>query len=281
MAMQNVVSQAYAISSPWVNPPGNAFDGGLITNWATAQVSSEGISGAAWIGQNFPVPKTIVQVTIEQLSPQTAIDSVKLQRSDDGSSWTDVGTYAIGKDTTKSTVDFTSAGSHTHWRLLANANPGGTERWQVTEVTMSEEASAANVPSPKFQAYRSVDYAVTPGGFFVVPFDARWYDTNDDYDPATYRFQPGVAGYYSFQAYIMLKGTITGKVHVEVTKNADGAGGFVKPWWPGAEGLFGYVIDIPMNGTTDFVDVRVNVESGSNVVIDGERSWFVGHYIGT
>lgn len=40
MKLQNVVTTAYAISSDWVNPLGNAFDGGLITNWATAPGSA-------------------------------------------------------------------------------------------------------------------------------------------------------------------------------------------------------------------------------------------------
>lgn len=281
MTLQNVVSSAFAISSGWVNPPGNAFDGGLITNWATSHVSSEGISGVAWIGQDFGSAKDIVQVTIEQYTAATGISSVKLERSGDGSSWTDVGAYSITKDAALNTLDFPSVGAHRFWRLLANANPGGTERWQVCRITMSEVASAANTPSPKVQAYLNTDYSVMPGSSFIVPFDASWNDTNAEYDPILFRHTPKVPGFWTYKVYIQLQGTITGKIHIHATKNADPDGGFVEPWWPGSEGLFGYVIDIPMNGTTDFVDVRMKVESGSNIQIDGHRSWLLVNYIGT
>jgi len=280
-ALQNVVSSAFAISSPdSANPAGNAFDGGLITNWATATATINAQSGAEWIGQDFGAGNShaIIQITIEQLSAATAINSVKV-RYGDCSTWTVLGTYSVTKDAGLNTIDFSSVGAHRCWSLLANANAGGNERWQVTRITMS--VASGGSPSPKFQAYRSVDFNVTTGSFFVVPFDAQWYDTNANYDPATYRFQPSVAGYYAICAQVMIKGTITGNVHVEVTKNADVSGGFVKPWWAPAEGLFGYCIDIPMNGTSDFLDVRVKVVSGSNVQIDGERSWFIGHFIGT
>ena len=272
--LQNVVSPAFAISSAYANPPEGAFYGGTIVSWATADGP---IAGVAWIGQKLEAAREIVHTTIEQMSAVRAINSVKVQYSDNGTTWTDVGTFAITQDAGVNVISFASVGAHYYWRYLANANP--TERWHVTRITMSAPASTVPRPSPKFQAYGNLDQILTAGALLVVArFDARWYDTNAEYDDVLFRHKPKVAGFWHYDCYAMFKGTITGDVHVEITKNG---APFVLPWWSQpAAGLRGYGIDIPMNGTTDYVDVRIKVDAGTDIKMDGERSWFVGHFIG-
>lgn len=272
--LQNIESLAYAISEETVNGPEYAFYGGIVTEWASAQAGGA-IPGVSWIGQDFGVGRAITRITIEQSSAAKAINSVIVQWSDDKVTWSSVGTYAITKDTGLNVMDFALAGYRRYWRLLANASTGG-DYWQVRRIRMYAPANTVPLPEAKFQIYRDINFPLTANVLTIVPFDAQWYDTNAEYNRTLFRHEPKRKGFYTYEAHIMIRGTSIGKVHVQVTKNG---APFVLPEWAGSEGLFGYVITVPLI-PSDYVDVRVKVESGTNIVIDGHRSWFVGHFIG-
>lgn len=278
MALQNVVSPTFAIDSGWVNPPSNAFDGGAESNWATNRVSSEGISGVCWIGQNFGAgnAKNITQITIRQLSAATAISDVTVQYGD-GSSWTSLGAFSISKDTALSTINFASVGAHQGWRLLAGGNPGGNERWQVTEVTMLQD-SAAPQPStkPLFTAYHSVNQPLTSGVLTKVAMDTTYYDNAQAWNPATSRWTPQTAGYYHFDLSAHFLGTITDGVEVQIFRNDQA---YLLCHFDIAKGNAGYGVDLYLNGTTDYVELWVSAV-GSNLTLDGPKGWINAHYIG-
>lgn len=119
----------------------NAFDGSTSTYWKSLQTSGS-ISGAGYIGYDFGagVTKAITGFTIKQHHADQAIDSVKVQRSDNGSDWTDVETVAITADTSAQTKAFTNTTSARYWRLLAN-DETTSGSWEVEEVgfTLSED----------------------------------------------------------------------------------------------------------------------------------------------
>ncbi len=119
----------------------NAFDDSTSTYWRSSQTSGS-ISAAAYIGYDFGVgvTKALTGFTIKQHAANQAINSVKVQRSDNGSSWTDVATVAITADTSLQTKSFTNTTAARYWRLLANAETASGS-WEVEEVglTLSED----------------------------------------------------------------------------------------------------------------------------------------------
>lgn len=119
----------------------NAFDDSTSTYWGSA-LTSGSISGAGYIGYDFGVgvTKAITGFTIKQHHADQAINSVKVQRSDNGSDWTDVETVAITADTSAQTKSFSNSTSARYWRLLANAETTSGS-WEVEEVglTLSED----------------------------------------------------------------------------------------------------------------------------------------------
>lgn len=119
----------------------NAFDDSTSTYWGSSQTGAS-VSGAGYIGYDFGVgvTKAITGFTIKQHAANQAINSVKVQRSDNGSDWTDVETVSITADTSAQTKAFTNTTAARYWRLLANANPVSGS-WEVEEVgfTLSED----------------------------------------------------------------------------------------------------------------------------------------------
>jgi hypothetical protein len=140
-----------AISGGDINgsyPKGAAFDNDSGTSWASLQTDT-GVSGVSYIGQNFGTAKDIRSITIQQAyAGNGSITSVKVQHSDNGSSWTDEGTYALAADTSVQTLTLAgTAGAHQYWRLLANANPAssGGWCWTVKEIQMLLADTANNM----------------------------------------------------------------------------------------------------------------------------------------
>ena len=276
MALQNVVSPTFAIDSGWVNPPSNAFDGGAESNWATSRVSSEGISGICWIGQNFGTARNITQITIKQFTTGTAISDLTIQYSDNGSSWTSQGAHSISKDTALNTMTFTSVGSHQYWRLLAGANPGGNERWQVTEITMLQESGGAQPSTkPLFTAYNSTNQSLASGVLTKVAMDTTYYDNAQSWNPTLSRWTPPVAGYYHIDLSAHFLGSLTDAVDVQIFRNDQA---YLLCQFDVRKGNAGYGVDLYLNGTTDYIELWVRA-FGSNLSLDGPKGWINAHRI--
>jgi hypothetical protein len=114
----------------------NAFDDNTgITSWISAEQTT-GINGVSWIGYDFGSVKRIKRVKLyHSSSAGWGVTSVKVQYSDNGSSWSDAATVAVYEAGTN-TIDISDNGAHRYWRLLANSNV--TNRWQVYEIEMME-----------------------------------------------------------------------------------------------------------------------------------------------
>lgn len=281
-------SFVYAIASGSGNPPGDAFYAGNVLSWATLEMGS-GVSGVSWIGQDFGEGNTreINRIDIKQLSTTTAINSVKVQYSDDASTWTDSGTFTISKDDAPNTINV-SAGSHRAWRLLANDSP--SDRWQVISLRFIGPAPF-DAPAPRIQVYgNNASVSITPTapsesppytGLSVAPFDANYYDTQGNYDPSTYKFTASIAGFYRVTISLYFQGTITAGVNGWIfQKRPDGSmAPFIFPFSPQPDGSFSYGITVPMK-VGDTLDLRYNVPAGSDVTMNGPKSWMCVDYLG-
>lgn len=140
----NLASAANAISGGdnGTNVKGNAFDGqalGWSPYWESSQVDT-GIGGVAYIGQSG-ITEQVRRIRLTGYGVNHWPDSMKVQYSLDGSSWTDIATF--------DTSDYSGAGAYdimlpdydmdeTHYiRVLANVDLASTYRFRVIEMVVN------------------------------------------------------------------------------------------------------------------------------------------------
>lgn len=135
-----------------------AFDNSIGSSnvWWDGTNTGAGANGVAFIAYDFGIgiTKDIRRVILYNASDggyssSYAATSVKVQYSDNGSSWTDVQTFS-GLDTTAdgtnpgavNTLTITSsAGAHRYWRILCNSSVSAG--WALAEVEMLETTGTA------------------------------------------------------------------------------------------------------------------------------------------
>lgn len=119
-------------------PASGAFDNNSGTFWASSQQYTS-ISGSAYIGYDFGKDVHVRRFAITKASDTTFnLTSVKIQRSADGQTWTDVQTVTLSTATGTETIDVNASQKARYWRLLANANLGTGKAWRVYELEMME-----------------------------------------------------------------------------------------------------------------------------------------------
>ena len=271
----NVEKMSFAIASSEEDPAYEGCNGGTESRWSSQEIGA-GVNGVAWFGQDFKEPIDIRKITLEHDAASSSVTSVKVQYSDNGTSWTDVGTYAVATGKTLNTIEFTSVGAHRYWRLLANSNSAGAnDRWQVMRMRMFAPANTVPKPKPMFQAYLKPVLAPFPTGVTtIIPWDATFSDSHGSFNPVTYRHVPTRPGWYRYHIAVCMTGTIT-RMDVYPMKYYPTKGhaeAFVLPWTRG-DGLFEYVINIPMTHPGEYMEVSMLVE-GTNVNIEGHKCWF-------
>jgi hypothetical protein len=130
-----IVSGGDAASGPVTG----AFDGNVATSYASSQTGS-GVNGIAWLGVLYPNNELILtgpfRVVLNQCNAAGTITSVKLQVHT-GLGWSTGTTKAVANGVTAWTSD--EAGNFDGIRLLANANPSGSNRWIVCELGLYME----------------------------------------------------------------------------------------------------------------------------------------------
>lgn len=118
-----------------------AFDG-IISNdnsntWASSQTYSN-VKDTAYIGYKFNVSKKIERIIlIHSNSISASVDSVKIQGSNDNTSWNNI--YITNVTTGKNIISFKNNQSYSAYRLLANSGiPTSGWTWNVKEIKMFE-----------------------------------------------------------------------------------------------------------------------------------------------
>jgi hypothetical protein len=134
----------------------NAFNGAASDStycWLSSQYKSD-ISGVAYIGYHFSTAKLIKRIVYlpNYLSWGDNVSSIKVQGSNDGTSWTDIQTFnnqPVGSSIVGPIIlDITNPASYSYVRLLANANPSGDCYWAIWEIEMYEYTE--DTPTPPY-----------------------------------------------------------------------------------------------------------------------------------
>ena len=111
--------------------------------------------------------------------------------------------------------------------------------------------------------------SVNNGSTVTMLFGTEEVDTNSVYDPATGRFTPNAAGYYSIDWFIVTNANGAGELIASLYKN-----GVLVAWgtnqttatahWNGIGGSAGMIY---LNGTTDYISIALTYNSGSTATI--------------
>ena len=119
-----VVSSSATLSSSFIE--WYAFD----RNTSTEAIPQTTIGTTAWIQYKFTQPLAITKVALTSGPSGSCAASGNIQASNDGSSWTNVGTFSIGASSDTQTWYFDvneDADLYLYWRV--NASTVGTNQW--------------------------------------------------------------------------------------------------------------------------------------------------------
>jgi len=121
-----------------------------------------------------------------------------------------------------------------------------------TTITLAAQTGTLNVGGPAFSAYTSGTGATIGTGATKVTFDAKEFDTNNNF--ASSRFTPTVAGYY--------------QINAQIQPNASYAGGWIAIYKNGSLYKYGTYVNtavtmggftvssiVNFNGSTDYVEI--------------------------
>jgi len=136
---------------------------------------------------------------------------------------------------------------------------------------------------PAFSAFGNVSYSITTGVDTKVRFETERFDTANCFDSTTnYRFTPNVAGYYQINYIGRFQAASPSIAYLMLFKN--GSSYIVGNQIMGISS--GSNFDLPaselvsMNGTTDYLEVYINVGGTSILVNDNPTTTFVSSFSG-
>lgn len=124
------------------NVAANAFDNNTGTYW-----ESGASSGPHWVQYQFAAPVDVQEVMVRAGNEFSEhYSQVKLSYSDDGSSWTDVQSWAAAGWGNGREERYLVGGTKTYWRLNITAASGGANPFyiQIAEVEMRLVAAGAD-----------------------------------------------------------------------------------------------------------------------------------------
>ena len=121
------------------------------------------------------------------------------------------------------------------------------------------------VSTPIFSAYTTTQTTMTNGAWTKIAYVTKMFDTNSNYDTTNSRYLPTVAGYYQILATNSSNSSFTASnTAFSIYKNgAEHIRGATTA--PSSAQVYTEVTGIVyMNGTTDYVEIWMYQNSGSN-----------------
>jgi hypothetical protein len=154
----------------------------------------------------------------------------------------------------------------------------GTEVVPLVQSSTTKKVSVENLvngyatsTNPTFNAYVGTSQAISAATFTVCNVNTEMFDTNSCFDTGTYRFTPTVAGYYQVNAQACFQTAATLLI-ASIFKS--GNRGFVEGlvWTTLGLTVVSCAGIVYMNGSTDYLDLRVYSDSVPNTVLDGKNN---------
>ena len=141
------------------------------------------------------------------------------------------------------------------------------------QITTAGNIVVASTAAPAFSAYLNANQSISNVTVTKVQCNTETFDTNSNYNNATYTFTPTVAGYYQVIASLRDQtGAATGSVRAIIYKNGTDYAASVTPMTTNANTSTCSVL-ISMNGSTDYLEFYCYQNSGSSINIQGNSYW--------
>jgi len=168
--------------------------------------------------------------------------------------------------------------------LVTGTTPSGTivgttDTQTLTNKTLTSPTitgasiTVASTAAPAFSAYLNANQSISNATSTKVQCNTETFDTNSNYNNATYIFTPTVAGYYQVIASLRDQtGSATGSVRVIIYKNGVDYASSVTPMTTNSNTATCSVL-ISMNGTTDYLEFYCYQNSGTSINIQGNSYW--------
>jgi hypothetical protein len=139
----------------------------------------------------------------------------------------------------------------------------GTEVVPLVQSSTTKKTAVSTLMGfgPAVRAYQNASISIANATYTVLPINTKVFDTNTNFDTTTYRFTPNIAGYYQVNAianYFPAGGT---NCFLSIYKNGTE---YIRGPAIVAGTSFGLVSlgIVPVNGTTDYLDIRLFQASG-------------------
>lgn len=166
----------------------------------------------------------------------------------------------------------TDASASNNFTIYQPATPDGTLRIGVGNADSPTEVGQFNANGYKpqqpviFRANRSAAQTISTATYTKVQFNNVDFDTNSNYDNTTnYRFTPTVAGYYLINSLVSIN-SATYMVFTNIYKNGSGYQLSNRQQLGTISGdrAVSNNAMVYMNGSTDYLELYVYQDSGSN-----------------
>ena len=155
--------------------------------------------------------------------------------------------------------------------IPATTGSVGTTYLADASVTQAKLATGVAGNGPAFSAYNSGTQTISTGVWTKVIFNTEEFDTANAFDKDTnYRFQPQVAGYYQLtheQDVYAGGSTIAGVTAFYKNGTAIKRGSGINP--VNTEFYFTNSALVYLNGTTDYIEVYINITSSGTITLYG------------
>ena len=158
------------------------------------------------------------------------------------------------------------------------ADTTGRAKMADAFVTQAKLGTGVAGNGPAFSAYASATQAVASSTTTKIVYDTEVFDTNSNF--ASNRFTPTIAGYYQISSGLFLPGSASGGAILYLYKNGGEYAQFSRLNMSSSLNIMGSgSILVYLNGSTDYVEMYVNQNSGSTLNIgQGNQAscWFTG-----
>ncbi len=144
-------------------------------------------------------------------------------------------------------------------------------------VTVNGTAAGSVANAPFFRAFLNANQSIANGTRTLVTFNSESFDASSAYNTSNGRFTPQTSGYYYISAALKTDtGTNFTSLTVYLRKNGTEVLE-VSAFNDAYNSTFGATI-IQLNGSTDYVDVAANQNSGGAIDLnggsDGKKNFF-------
>jgi hypothetical protein len=150
----------------------------------------------------------------------------------------------------------------------------------LRKMTKTNLFSGVAVNAPTFSAFLSTPQTILSNTTTKVNFQSENWDTNSNFDTTNMRFLPTVSGYYQLTAGVTMGGAASTGV-LYFYKNGSNYKQLTSIQAAAGQTSMSDTTLIFLNGSTDYVELFINIGVGQNLSAVSAETYFMGALIRT